>query len=479
MKKTLLALALSAGLLVSGPGTGVATAGKGGGFSSGGKSFSSGGRGFSSGGRGFSSGGSSSSGRSFSSGGSSGKSWSSSSGSGSGGKGFSSGSSSGSGGKGFSSGSSSGSGHTPTAGSSGSGGKSYTSGSSPSPAATPSRNGTPSGPAAGGSKPSGVNFDRAAAAAQQKAESRSSYTRAQGSANGSPSVVRPMTTPSSTPRGRTYSLGGSPSTNGTSSGPRYASGGTTTGGAAGTRPAGPGYDRNAGQARRKEESRAVYTMGQQPRPAYTDAGGRTHPVDPRDRQVEDLRRQLDYERWANRAQRRQVFYHNYYTGLPPGPVVTVYHDPYSNFFWWWLWSQSLDNQARWAYHHRYTMDDARYRDLLARNQALETKVNELEAQKLPRDPTYRPPGLSDPDLMYNDDYVEAAYNPTPEPEPAPGPEPQTATGVVVQRPAVERHPFWVLLKVFFVLSMMCLMIWLVFFKRWGGTEPAEQAGGAA
>src|SRR5207249_9380547 len=62
------------------------------------------------------------------------------------------------------------------------------------------------------------------------------------------------------------------------------------------------------------------------------------------------------------------------------PLV-VYHDPYSSFFWWWLLDRSLDDQAWWAYHHRYDMDPGRYQALMASNQQLETRVAQLEAQQ--------------------------------------------------------------------------------------------------
>jgi len=87
----------------------------------------------------------------------------------------------------------------------------------------------------------------------------------------------------------------------------------------------------------------------------------------------------------------------------------TYHDPYSSLFWWWLLDRSLDDQAWWAYHHRYDMDPARYQALLANNQQLETRVSQLEALQAPRDPTFTPTGL-DRDLMYSDQYVNRTYS---------------------------------------------------------------------
>jgi hypothetical protein len=133
----------------------------------------------------------------------------------------------------------------------------------------------------------------------------------------------------------------------------------------------------------------------------------------------------------------------------PAPVV-IYQDPYSNWFWWWLLLQDRDTRALWTYHHQSDMDAARYRDLLAKDQQLESRIRDLEAKKEPRDPTYAPPGL-DPDLMYDDGFVEAAINPQPPPPP---PASHGLAGAM-----------W---RILLVLAGMAFVVWLVFIKRWGG-----------
>src|ERR1043166_1502603 len=62
--------------------------------------------------------------------------------------------------------------------------------------------------------------------------------------------------------------------------------------------------------------------------------------------------------------------YDFYSPYWSRPVI-YYHDPYNSFFWWWLLDRTLDEQAYWAYHHRYDMDPARYEALLARDQQLE------------------------------------------------------------------------------------------------------------
>jgi hypothetical protein len=423
MRRFLLAVAVGSALLLAGPAADTAWAGKSG-YSSGGRSFSApSGRSYSSGSRGGSSF-SSPSGKSYSSGGSS-----------FGSRGGSSFSRPSTGGRSYSSGSG---GSTPKPSMpSPAGGK-----SSPAPSSgSPGPFSSPSRPSGGYTSPSGK-----------------SYSSGGWSSPNRPAAPGGTTPPPggyTTPSGKSYIPGSRPG-----------GGVTTPGGAppsAGTRPRGGGFDSAAAQAQRREESRAAFTKGQAPKPTYTDPGGTVRPVDPTDQRVEDLRRQLDHEQWVNRQLRERQFYGPYSSR----PVV-VYHDPYSSFFWWWLLDQSLETRALWAYNHRQVMDEARYRDLLARDAQLEAQVRQLEAQGVPRNPAAAPPGMQ-PDLMYTDSYVDSVYNPQPAPGARPVPVPSPAP-VPYHAPA---GWFWqgvrVLLYALLVIGVLAFLIWLVFIKRWGGT----------
>jgi len=140
---------------------------------------------------------------------------------------------------------------------------------------------------------------------------------------------------------------------------------------------------------------------------------------------------------------RPVRIYNVFNPYSSRPLV-VYHDPYSSLFWWWLLDRSLDDRAWWAYHHRYDMDPARYQALVAQDQQLEARVEQLESQQAPRNPTYTPPGV-DRDLMYSDRYVQQTYSNRP-----------TTMGVVA---------FWVL-GIPSALAVSGFFIWLIWFKRW-------------
>jgi hypothetical protein len=154
-------------------------------------------------------------------------------------------------------------------------------------------------------------------------------------------------------------------------------------------------------------------------------------------------RRVIYVPDAGTLSSRPVRIYNVFNPYSSRPWVT-YHDPYNSLFWWWLLDRSLDDRAWWAYHHRYDMDPARYQALVATDQQLEARVEQLETQQAPRDPNYVPPGV-DRDLMYSDRYVEQAYSNRP-----------TTSGVFA---------FW-LLAVPTALGVSAFFIWLIWFKRW-------------
>jgi hypothetical protein len=388
--------------------------------------------------------------------------------SGSGGKSYSSGSSS----KGFSSGSSSSS-----KGSSFSSGKSYSSGSSsPSKYSSfGSSSGSKSAPSSSGGKsyssgsstfgnstskpPPKSSYDSGAGSAQKRTESSSTFNKKPTPpptvSSGGKSYTAPKVAP--TPRGESSSPvdRGPPVVR--PGGKSYASGQSSPTSNI-KPPSGGRYDQSAASAQQREASRTAFTKGAAPKPTYTDSSGTSRPIDPKDRQIEDLRRDLDQTRWENRELRKRRTYEPYIN--QPRPPVVVYRDPYSDLFWFWLLSQSLDQRASWAYHRRDTMDLTRYREMLARDAQLEARIKQLEQEGKPRDPAYQPPGV-DRDLMYSDQYVDAAYNPQPPPPSVVNSNaPSGRSGGGALR---------VLLIIVVILALLCFAIWLVFFKRWGGT----------
>jgi hypothetical protein len=206
------------------------------------------------------------------------------------------------------------------------------------------------------------------------------------------------------------------------------------------------FDNSAARARKEQASQQEFNRfkeSSQPRPTTANNGSYRVTPPPLPRSASGNYRRPVYVPdsqtiWSRPTRSYTVFY-PYYSR----PVV-VYRDPYNSFFWWWLLDRSLDDRAYWAYHHRYDMDPARYQALVADNQQLESRIAQLEAQEVPRNANYVPPGL-DRDLMYSDKHVTQAYSNRPTPS--------------------GRFAFWVL-AVPLAAGAGCFFIWLLFFKRW-------------
>lgn len=302
---------------------------------------------------------------------------------------------------------------------------------------------------------------------------------------GSPSVTK-SAPPASSPPKSSFSGGSSsspPANNGKSSFSGGSSGGgsssqpkssfsggsspgkvTTTAPVAGktptstsTKPAASSFDSLAGKDAKKVESRQAYEKAATPAASYKTPAGKEVKIDPKDKQADYLRGRLDESRWQNRNSRESSFY----GGYASRPVI-IYNDCYHPMWNYWLLSQSVDTMALWCYHHQASMDAARLNSMYAENAGLRAKVAALEAQRIARDPTYMPANV-DPDLAYNDAYVNACFNP----------HPKTVT-VYEYDDDGPRHGGagvgTVLLWVFIYIPLMCLGVFLlyyfVFVHRW-------------
>jgi hypothetical protein len=99
--------------------------------------------------------------------------------------------------------------------------------------------------------------------------------------------------------------------------------------------------------------------------------------------------------------------YNWYRGQP-----SVYvGGGYSSAFWWMMMEWDAQRRAEWLYHHRYSIDTSAYERGLQDGE-VRRRIERLENERRYRDATYRDPEFNDdPSLMYDDDYVAAAYNP--------------------------------------------------------------------
>ncbi len=69
-------------------------------------------------------------------------------------------------------------------------------------------------------------------------------------------------------------------------------------------------------------------------------------------------------------------------------------------------------RAQWLYHNRHTIETAAYQEGL-KDAAVAAEIARLEAEKVAANPNYVDKEFEqDPSLMYEQEYIEAAYNPT-------------------------------------------------------------------
>lgn len=257
--------------------------------------------------------------------------------------------------------------------------------------------------------------------------------------SGTPKTAAP---PAPGNQGKTYGSGGHDVGSGTTTGPPK--------GPASVPPQGKGsVDYYGQQARLKQESKAKYEASKTPASTYYDPKTKKElPLKADSPGVSHIRKTVTHETYVTRETRITSFYG---PTILTGPVV-YYSDPFGPFFYSWLLMQSLDQRAYWTYHHRQQMDDARYREMVTKDVQLETRIRALEQQKVARDPNYVPTAMKDnPDLMYSDQYVNAAYNPQVIPPPAP----PNHTGHYVMW-------FALILMGFVVVGFM---IWFVFVRE--------------
>jgi len=255
------------------------------------------------------------------------------------------------------------------------------------------------------------------------------------------------------PSGSKYGSGTPPST-----GSKYGSKGK--GFATGNPPTGPPksgnkLDQGGQMAQQKLDSKNSFKP-QAPKTEWKDPKtGQTRNFTPAEKaQVDTVRKTVTHERYITYETRYHDFYGPYgYAGRP----MIYYSDPFGPFFYLWLFDRcTAEERARWAYNHRSEMDDARWRDMVKRDADLEARVRALEAEKRARDPNYVPAAMKDnPDLMYNPDFVNAAYNPSPAVYHPPPPSSGPSAGTVL---------FW-LLMVVLVGAVVVFVIWFIFVRE--------------
>lgn len=316
-------------------------------------------------------------------------------------------------------------------------------------------------------KSSGKSFSSGGSSSRPSSGSSSSSSGksfSSGSKPSTPSITPTAPKPSSS--GKSFSTGSTPSTPKSTPTPSASSGGKSFG--TGTsnsskpssaKPSSGGWNPGLSNAARKDESQKAYQTAkaaktkpaEAPKSTYKTDKGEERPIKADSPNVTTVRRTITHERYVTYDNRASVFYGSYYSHPQP------YNDFFSPFLMGMMFSAAWDTHSRalWVYHHYDPYDpynsisEDRYRELLRRDARLQAEVELLKAQNIQRNTGYVPPQFTDdPDLMYNKDFVGAAYNPQPDDD-------DGHSGV-----------FWFFVILFSILGA-AFVIWLVycaFFK---------------
>lgn len=85
---------------------------------------------------------------------------------------------------------------------------------------------------------------------------------------------------------------------------------------------------------------------------------------------------------------------------------------YSSAFWYMMQEWDAQRRADWLYHNRYHIDQSAYERGLRDSEVLR-RITELENKRIYRNGDYVDTEFAkDPSIMYDQEYIEAVYNPT-------------------------------------------------------------------
>lgn len=156
--------------------------------------------------------------------------------------------------------------------------------------------------------------------------------------------------------------------------------------------------------------------------------------------------------YAARTTRIEHHYHAHYPRYDyyrSQPYVYI-GGGYSSLFWYAMLDWSVERRAIWLYHNQNVIDRQLYNQQL-QNAELRAKIAALESQGVQRDSSYVDSEFkSNPDLMYDDSFVAAAYNA----------QAQDSGGV-----SAGTFFKWFFIIVAYVVGA-CVLIWLCFIKQW-------------
>lgn len=155
-----------------------------------------------------------------------------------------------------------------------------------------------------------------------------------------------------------------------------------------------------------------------PKETYVAPSGKTVKIDPKETSVNTIRNTVTPQEYATRSTRVEHHYHTHYGDRYDYYRNRPYIDiggGYSSIFWYSMLDWNAQRRAEWLYHNQHRIDSQIYQQQL-QNEELRREIERIKAQNTPVNPNYVDKEYSEnPDLMYDDNYVAAAYNPAPVP----------------------------------------------------------------
>jgi hypothetical protein len=215
------------------------------------------------------------------------------------------------------------------------------------------------------------------------------------------------------------------------------------------------FNSAANLATKKQESEKKFLAATTSKSEYKTSNGQTVAIKSDDVGVKTIRKNLDPDRYATRSTRVEHHYHNHYGSrydyYRTQPYVYV-GGGYDSIFWYAMMDWSLERRALWMYNHQNTINQQLYAQQLANNAQLRAQIETLQLRGQSVNSDYVDPEfVAEPDVMYSDDYVNAAYNPEP---------------VAVQSPqSSDSGSFWIVFTMA-LLFFISLTIYFVFIHDW-------------
>ncbi len=195
-----------------------------------------------------------------------------------------------------------------------------------------------------------------------------------------------------------------------------------------------------------------------PKSTYTTPTGSVASVRTDSKHVDYIRNQPS-NRYTPEARRQTTVTHvtNYNYSHP----YDYYHSQpsfyvgggYSSAFWFMMSEWSAERRAMWLYNNQNHIDKEAY-NRGVQDAQVAAELAKLKAANAKIDEDYVDPEFKDdPSIMYDDKYIEAAYNPT-----------------VIEHPPVVQRKSSFLYNAFIYCTIGCVIgaaVWFVFFKKWG------------